>query len=77
MRVLKQENSLPWFWALNGAASVVASFTAILISIEVSITASVLTGAACYVIAGFALPWASPPKARQACRADETDILFE
>jgi hypothetical protein len=60
MRALGEEESLPWMWALNGAASVLASFIAVLIAIEVSITAAVLTAAACYVVAGLAMPWASP-----------------
>ncbi|MGH9796239.1 MAG: hypothetical protein ACRD5G_15845, partial [Candidatus Acidiferrales bacterium] len=53
---LGQEANLPWMWALNGAASVLASFLAILISMETSITASALTGAGCYALAAFALP---------------------
>ena len=56
MRLLGQEDSLPWMWALNGAASVVASLIAVLISIEASITATVITAAACYLLAGMALP---------------------
>jgi hypothetical protein len=45
---LGQEGNLPWMWALNGAASVLASFIAMCISTEISIRACVLTAAACY-----------------------------
>ena len=57
MKVLKRDDSLPWMWALNGAASVVAGFLAIIISMEASITVSVLIGAALYLCAAIALPW--------------------
>lgn len=53
--LLGQEANLPWMWALNGAASVLASFIAILISTETSIRACVLTGALCYVLGGILL----------------------
>jgi len=56
MNVLKQEKVLPWMWALNGAASTLGSFVAILISMSTSITASVVTGAALYLLAGLLLP---------------------
>jgi hypothetical protein len=52
---LGQQGNLPWMWALNGAASVLASFIAILISTETSIKACVLTGAACYALGGLLL----------------------
>jgi hypothetical protein len=42
-------------WALNGAASVLASFIAMIISTESSIRACVLTGAACYALGGILL----------------------
>jgi hypothetical protein len=42
-------------WALNGAASVLASFIAMVISTESSIRACVLTGAACYALGGILL----------------------
>ncbi len=53
--LLGQEANLPWMWALNGAASVLASFIAILISTETSIRACVLTGALCYALGGILL----------------------
>jgi SAM-dependent methyltransferase len=52
---LGQEGNLPWMWALNGAASVLASFIAIIISTETSIRACVLTGAVCYALGGILL----------------------
>ena len=52
---LGQEGNLPWMWALNGAASVLASFIATVISTETSIRACVLTGAACYALGGMLL----------------------
>jgi hypothetical protein len=57
MRQLGQYDSLPWMWALNGAASVLASFVAIVISMEAAITASILVAALCYAAAALALPW--------------------
>ena len=54
---LRMRDSLPWMWALNGAASVLASFVAVLVSMESSITVCALTGAACYVLAVFVFPW--------------------
>ena len=57
MTLLKQEANLPWMWALNGAAATLGSFVAIIISMETSITACVLTGAACYLLAALVLPW--------------------
>jgi len=53
---LSQESNLPWMWALNGAAGTLGSFIAILISMDTSIAACVLTGAGCYVVAGLSLP---------------------
>ncbi|PYQ21774.1 MAG: hypothetical protein DMF81_14390 [Acidobacteria bacterium] len=56
MTGLGQHGNLPWMWALNGAASVVAGFLALLISMEVSITACLLTGAFLYLLAALAVP---------------------
>jgi hypothetical protein len=56
MRVLSQGHNLPWMWALNGAAGALGSFIAILISMDLSIGFCVLTGAACYLLAGLAMP---------------------
>jgi hypothetical protein len=53
---LSQERNLPWMWALNGAAGTLGSFIAILISMDSSIAACVLTGAGFYLLAGLAMP---------------------
>lgn len=53
---LRHQQNLPWMWALNGAASVLGSFLALIISMETSITACLLTGAGLYAFAGLALP---------------------
>lgn len=57
MTKLRRDDSLPWMWALNGAASVVAGFLAIIVSMEASITISVLVAATLYLGAAMALPW--------------------
>jgi len=63
MRLLGHQRNLPWMWALNGAASVLASFLAVIISMESSLAASALLGAACYAVAALALPWTPVPNA--------------
>jgi hypothetical protein len=56
MTALRQEKTLPWMWALNGAAGTLGSFVAIVLSMETSINTCVLTGAACYFLAGCVMP---------------------
>ncbi len=56
MTVLKQEENLPWMWALNGAAATLGSFVAIVLSMETSIVTCTRTGAACYLLAAIVLP---------------------
>ncbi len=56
MTKLGGEASLPWMWALNGAAGTLGSFVAIILSMETSIAVCVLTGAALYLLAGFIMP---------------------
>lgn len=56
LTVLKQEKHLPWMWALNGAAGALGSFVAIAVSMETSIAMCALCGAACYLLAGVAVP---------------------
>ncbi|MET0503676.1 MAG: hypothetical protein ABW172_19315 [Candidatus Binatia bacterium] len=40
----------PWFWGINGAAGVLASITAIAISLALGITATLIVGALCYLL---------------------------
>jgi predicted membrane-bound spermidine synthase len=59
MRILRgagSEGTLPWMWALNGAASVVAAFLAVLLSMETSTVDCALAGAGCYAIAALLPP---------------------
>jgi hypothetical protein len=58
LRVLGHDDRLPWMWALNGAASVLGSFVAIILSMETSITTSALAGSAAYLCAATLLPGA-------------------
>lgn len=53
---LGEQEWLPWMWALNGAASVLATFVAIVLSMETSIPTSVRTGACAYLVAAIVLP---------------------
>jgi hypothetical protein len=46
------ERPMPWFWAVNGAAGVLAASAAILVSMEWSINASLWLGAFCYLLLG-------------------------
>jgi hypothetical protein len=64
MRAMKGEGMLPWMWALNGGASVAATFAALLISIQLSIGASMAFGGICYLLAAACL--ALPPGDRSA-----------
>ena len=41
----------PWFWGVNGAASVCASVLAVVIAIGAGISAAFWTGTACYAVA--------------------------
>jgi len=66
MQALQREDTLPWMWALNGAASVIAGFVAIIVSMEASISASVLIGAGLYLVAALALPWRSDAREQVA-----------
>jgi len=42
----------PWFWAVNGAAGVLAAGTAVLVSIHATISTTLWCGAACYLLLG-------------------------
>jgi hypothetical protein len=53
----------PWFWAINGAAGVLAASVAVAVNIAFSINTSIWLGALCYLLvglAGLALMRASP-----------------
>lgn len=56
LRAARSEGSLPWMWALNGAASVVAAFLAVLLSMETSTVDCALAGAGCYALAALLPP---------------------
>jgi hypothetical protein len=42
----------PWFWAVNGAAGVLAAATAVLVSIHATIGTTIWCGGACYLLLG-------------------------
>jgi len=65
MSSIGQRENLAWFWAVNGAASVFASFLAVLVSMEVSLTATALAGAGCYIVAAMALTRGAPQRATE------------
>ncbi|MEN8160754.1 MAG: spermine synthase, partial [Myxococcota bacterium] len=46
-----RQHLVPWVWGINGAMSVMASVTAIILAIELGYTAVFLLGAACYGLA--------------------------
>ncbi len=50
----------PWFWAVNGSASVLAASVAVGTSIAFSINMSLLIGAICYVLLGLDRRCAAP-----------------
>ena len=50
-----QQSLVPWVWGINGAMSVMASVTAIILAIELGYTAVFLLGAACYGLAALLL----------------------
>jgi hypothetical protein len=55
----------PWFWGLNGAASVLASVLSVCIALTWSISAAFWTGWACYAVAlGVVSGFLVPPKPR-------------
>jgi hypothetical protein len=70
MRELGRSDTLPWMWALNGGAAVLASFVAILLSMQFTISVPAFVGAACYLVGALALPWASTTTAQAEARDD-------
>jgi spermidine synthase len=60
-----QQRLVPWMWGINGAMSVLASVTAIILAIELGYTAVFLLGAACYALAALLLQfWPAAPSTR-------------
>ncbi len=63
LRALEQVGArglVPWVWGINGAMSVMASVSGIILAIEFGYTAVFLVGAACYGLAGVLLRrWAA------------------
>jgi SAM-dependent methyltransferase len=55
MQAAGQTESLPWMWALNGAASVLATFAGMVLALEYGLTACVAAAAGCYVLGALAL----------------------
>jgi len=51
----RAERLLPWFWGINGAASVLASVLAAVVSLEWGITVNLWIGVACYTLAAAVL----------------------
>lgn len=51
------EDVLPWFWGINGAASVFASTFSMVFSIQYGITATFWAGVFCYVICMLTVAW--------------------
>jgi hypothetical protein len=56
---------IPWAWAVNGAASVVASVLAAILALSSGFTAVLLLGAGCYAAAGVVLSWGERGAPRQ------------
>ena len=46
---------IPWAWAVNGAASVVASVLAAILALSMGFTVVLLLGVSCYAVAGIVL----------------------
>jgi hypothetical protein len=61
----------PWFWGVNGAASVCASVLAVVIAIGAGISAAFWTGTACYVAALGALTTTAAPEFDKRARDKE------
>jgi hypothetical protein len=40
----------PWFWGINGAAGVLASIVAVVLSLALGISATLMVGALCYFL---------------------------
>jgi hypothetical protein len=60
------EQGRPWFWAMNGMASVLASGSALLLAMSIGLAATVWIAVALYLAAAALLAWATPKGARAA-----------
>jgi hypothetical protein len=67
LEALDRQRLVPWVWGINGAMSVLASVSAIIVAIEVGYTAVFLLGATCYGLAAWLVRrWPGPAGARPA-----------
>ena len=48
---IKNDNELPWYWGINGAASITASILAVIIAMTYGISKAYWTGFGFYIIA--------------------------
>ena len=58
----------PWFWAINGAAGVLAASIAVAVNITFSINVSIWLGAGCYLLTGVAAIGLARPARLAAAR---------
>ena len=61
----------PWFWGVNGAASVCASVLAVVIAIGAGISAAFWTGTACYLAALLVMPAATQTQLPTSQRSND------
>ncbi len=59
------ERLTPWFWGINGAASVCASVVAVIVALSGGISNAFWVGTACYAVALFAFWLSSAQPASQ------------
>jgi hypothetical protein len=57
-----EERSKPWFWAINGAAGVLAGALSMALAISFGFLATSLLGAGCYLLAAYALSYGAARK---------------
>lgn len=66
-------NLTPWFWGLNGAASVCATVLSVVIAISSGITTTFAAGAGCYLLALLALVLASKRRHQTCCESHQPE----
>jgi len=66
----------PWFWGVNGAASVCASVLAVVIAIGAGISAAFWTGTACYLAALLVMPAATQTQLPTIQRSNDPREAF-